>query len=988
MGAGPVVIGDLNSDGKPDLASPNSLLFGKGDGSFGGRVDYSAGGSDVAIGDLNGDGKLDLVTAQYSSGTLSVLLGNGDGSFGVKTDYGTGLYPTRVAIGDLNGDGKPDLATANTYSSTVSVLLGNGDGSFGAKTDYGTGSNPNSVAIGDLNGDGKPDLATANNLVSTVSVLLGNGDGSFGAKTDYVTGTYPISVAIGDLNGDGEPDLVTANPGQVGEDFSNNTVSVLIGNGDGSFGAKTDYPTGLSPYKVVIGDLNGDGKPDLATANVFRSHHDEPQYRSHTVSVLLGTGYGSFGARTDYETGPEPYSLAIGDLNIDGKPDLAVAETNGVSVLLGNGDGSFQVPDYAAGPGSGFVAIGDLNIDGKPDLVTAGTVLLGNGDGSFGGRIDHAAGVPAIGDLNGDGKPDLATANGYSPNTVSVLLGNGDGTFGVKTDYGTGGPSSSVAIGDLNGDGKPDLATANYGLGFNTGTVSVLLGNGDGSFGVKTDYGTGADPRSLAIGDLNGDGKADLVTASDYPSPSVSVLLGNGDGSFGAKADYDAGGYSVAIGDLNGDGKLDLATVGTNGPCCYSIAVLLGNGDGSFGAKTDYDVGDIPYSVAIGDLNGDGKPDLATTMEEFHRVAVLLGNGDGSFGEKTEYGTGNFPFSVAIGDLNGDGKLDLATGSLFSQCVSVLLNIGAGPPPVAVAVDLDPNVLNLNSMGRWVACYLEPPAPLTANQIDVGSVKLDGVVPVDPSATTAIGDHDGNGTPDLMVKFDRAAVELAVGEGDAVTVTVTGKVDGRPFSGTDVIRVKRAVVSAPAAGSALTVGSVTAVIWETPAGVNVASVALLYSVDDGTSWTVQTRDLPNTGRCDWIVPNVVTDQARIAVVLVESSDATGDVVTGVLGTSGKFSIQSPTATWPQQPIALALRGANPNPALERFHVDFSLPDAQPASLALYDLIGRKVAARAVGGLGPGRHTIEMGERGLPAGIYVIRLSQGGRLITARAALIH
>src|SRR5262245_19166048 len=267
--------------------------------------------------------------------------------------------------------------------------------------------------------------------------------------------------------------------------------------------------------------------------------------------------------------------------------------------------------------------------------------------------------------------------------------------------------------------------------------------------------------------------------------------------------------------------------------------------------------------MVIGDLNGDGTPDLATSNHLSNTVSVLLGKGDGLFGAKTDYGAGGDPNSVAIGDLNGDGKLDLVTANSSSNTVSVLLNIGAGSPLLMVGVDITPNILNLNSMGRWVACYLEPPAPLTANQIGVGSVKLNGVVPVDPSATTAIGDHDGNGLPDLMVKFDRAAVELAVSEGDAVTVTVTGTIDGRPFSGTDVIRVKRAVVSAPAAGSTLTVGSLSSVIWETPAGVNVTSVALLYSVDDGTSWTLQARDLPNTGQCDWLVPNVVTDQARI-----------------------------------------------------------------------------------------------------------------------------
>jgi hypothetical protein len=339
---------------------------------------------------------------------------------------------------------------------------------FGAAVDFGTGSSPFSVAIGDLNGDVNPDLAVANAGSNTVSVLLGNGNGSFGTKTDFATGNSPSSVAIGDLNGDGNADLATAN-------YWAHTVSVLLGNGNGSFGTKTDYGTGDGPYSVAIGDLNGDGKPDLAVANELSL--------SNTVSVLLGDGKGSFGTKTDYGTGGNPFSVAIGDLNGDGNPDLAVANYSSrtVSMLLGNGNGSFGT---------------------KTDFAT------GNSPSSV-----------AIGDLNGDGNPDLATTN-VASNTVSVLLGNGNGSFGTKTDFATGNYPYSMVIGDLNGDGKPDLAAANCV----SNTVSVLLGNGNGSFGTKTDYGTGVNSYSVAIGDLNGDGRPDLAAANNI-SNTVSVLL-------------------------------------------------------------------------------------------------------------------------------------------------------------------------------------------------------------------------------------------------------------------------------------------------------------------------------------------------------------------------------------------------------------------------------------------------------------------------------
>jgi hypothetical protein len=704
-----VAIGDLNGDGKPDLAVANaggfpdfgntvSVLLGNGDGTFGPKSDFGTGTSpgSVAIADLNGDGSLDLAVANGSSNTVSVLLGDGDGTFGPKSDFGTGTGPGSVTIADLNADGKPDLATANNSSNTVSVLLGNGDGTFAPKSDFGTGASPRSVAIGDLNGDGKPDLVTANSASwsNTVSVLLGNGNGTFGPKSDYGAGAIPRSVAIGDLNADGKPDLVTANAGFGPDHFG--TVSVLLGNGNGTFGPKSEYGTGTSSQSVAIGDLNGDGKPDLAVANYSSSN---------TVSVLLGNGDGTFGIKSDYGTGPSPSSLAIGDFNGDGIRDLVVTNSGAspvyvgsVSVLLGNGDGIFgPQSDYGVGLNPQSVAIGDLNADGKPDLAvvnyssTTISVLLGIGGGTFGTRNDFGTGLNprsvAIGDLNADGKPDLAVVNA-GPHTVSVLLGNGDGTFGPKSDFATGSGPFSVAIGDLNADGRPDLATAN----FYADTVSVLLGHGDGTYEPKSDFATGSGPRSVAIADLNEDGKPDLAVANSFGN-TVSVLLGNGNGTFGTKSDYATGNgpRSVAIADLNGDGKPDLATanVVVAGDDFGTVSVLMGNGDGTFGSKNDFGTGLYPYSVAIADLNADGKPDLAVANANSNTISVLLGNGNGTFGTKSDYGTASGPRSVAIADLDGDGRRDLAVANSgsdpdYAGTVSVLLNVGpvVGVPPV------------------------------------------------------------------------------------------------------------------------------------------------------------------------------------------------------------------------------------------------------------------------------------------------------------------
>jgi predicted NUDIX family NTP pyrophosphohydrolase len=379
-----------------------ATLFASSAPSFAAARSYATGSrpASVALGDLNGDGNPDLVTANYlEDGAVSVLLNRGDGSFRAKLDYRTGGGPFSVAIGDLNGDGRPDLATANDYNpdaNTVSVLLNRAGGSFQAKVNYGTGGGPSSVAIGDLNGDRTPDLATANQIANTVSVLLNRGDGSFQAKLDYPTGDGPYSLAIGDLNGDRRPDLATANAGPA--DNPGRTVSVLLNRGDGSFQAKRDYRTGWNPNAVAIGDLNGDRRPDLAIANGFAS----------AVSVLMNRGDGTFRAKRDYATGRGPYSIAIGDLNGDRKPDLATAypRSHTVSVLLNGGDGSFRAKlDYGTGGGPYSVAIGDLNGDRKPDLVTANIGMDGNSRGKTVSVLLNSPGLCTVQDVKGQTLP-------------------------------------------------------------------------------------------------------------------------------------------------------------------------------------------------------------------------------------------------------------------------------------------------------------------------------------------------------------------------------------------------------------------------------------------------------------------------------------------------------------------------------------------------------------------------------------------------------
>ncbi len=281
----------------------------------------------------------------------------------------------------------------------------------------------------------------------------------------------------------------------------------------------------------------------------------------------------------------------------------------------------------------------------------------------------------AIGDLTGDGKSDLVVTNELS-DSVSVLLGNGNGTFQAQQTFAAGDSAKSVALGDLTGDGKTDIVVANE-LG---NTVSVLLGNGNGTFQAQQTFATGLDPASVAIGDVNGDGKPDLVVANllaNGPYDTISVLLGNGNGTFQAQQTFAAGTdpNSVKIGDVNGDGKPDIvvANVGSN-----TVGVLLGNGNGTFQAQKTFAAGNHPGFVALGDVNGDGNPDIVVTNENGNSVSVLLGNGNGTFQAQQTFATGSFPASVAIGDVTGDGKPDLVVANWQGYTVSVLVGNGDG----------------------------------------------------------------------------------------------------------------------------------------------------------------------------------------------------------------------------------------------------------------------------------------------------------------------
>ncbi len=354
----------------------------------------------MAVADVNGDGKPDMIVANRCAkstraqcdpglvkGAVTVLLGNGDGTFLPAVNYGSsGLFNFSVAVADFNGDGKIDLVVTNAYGclnnkcphGSVDVRLGNGDETFQSSAAYDSGgAGARSVAVADVNGDGKPDLVVANADDSTVSVLLSKGDGTFSGAVVYNPGGLgPVSVAIADVNGDGKLDLVVANSCASSGCLQSGGVGVLLGNGDGTFLPAVVYGSGASqPISLAVADVNGDGKADIVVANY---------YPSDTIGVLLGNGDGTFQSAVVYDSGgQQPFSVAVADVNLDGKPDLLVANfgTN-VAVLLGNGDGTFQSA-LSFQPGGVYpesIVAADLNGDGKPDLLVGTNYTYGSDD--------------------------------------------------------------------------------------------------------------------------------------------------------------------------------------------------------------------------------------------------------------------------------------------------------------------------------------------------------------------------------------------------------------------------------------------------------------------------------------------------------------------------------------------------------------------------------------------------------------------------------
>ncbi len=631
--------------------------------------DVPANPQKIIAADFNNDGKQDILVlsvgvAGSNQGVVSIFLGNGDGTLGTRRDINVGNNPQSATTYDFNGDNKLDIAVVNATSNTMMILNGNGDGTFQApftvpdvvtKGQPGTGIKggtaadesvgPRAVAVADINKDGKPDMVLGHN--DGVDIRLGNGNGTFQAAIHLVRGFVATFVATGDLNKDSNADIVVSSSNSA-------TVTVLLGNGNGTFRTPFSYVTREHAGAFFVSDFDWDGNPDV----VFAAGHPDALVAASgdtNITVLYGRGDGTLYG-TPAVVLPSLGEFTVGNFNNDAVPDVVataplVAGTpnaTGLYVALNNGAGTLvaQTP----------ISVGGLQLS----------------------RI-------ASGDFNGDGKRDVAVTAG---NTIQVLTGTGTGTFNAPAAL-AGGPSmTSITAADVNADNKQDLIFTDD----NEDRVSVALGNGNGTFAARTQLVVGVDPKSVVVADVNGDGKPDLIVANsgqlgnDTSAGGISVLLGNGNGTFQSATNFNSGIHptNVTVGDVNADGKADLivSTGGANG--ATNVAIHLGNGNGTFQTPTLIPVAFGPAQTSLSDFNGDGKVDVVVG----HccgdiQMGVLLGNGNGTFQPETNIpNTGNGSSFVAAADMNADSRTDIVFGAngTSGAFVGTLLNVTSTGP--------------------------------------------------------------------------------------------------------------------------------------------------------------------------------------------------------------------------------------------------------------------------------------------------------------------
>ncbi len=657
---------DVNADSKMDLllsATSNMtgtgqlvVLLGDGAGGFASPARYSISkaASEIRINDFNSDGRPDVVMG--SGRSVTVLLNTGGGVFGNPKETDVSDFLTAVSqltTADFNRDGKADVAVISDLQKCI-VLFGDAAGGFGSRRNIDLPLYTTNVLAEDLNGDGKADLVFGGN--DTLSLWPGNGDGAFGISVIYKVGQPVFSFLAADFNRDGKRDLAAATA---------NGITFLFADGNGGFLPAVSWlnsvisDQSVSRTALTVADWNRDGFSDVLTMGLIGSGESPTTALSASVglSVLLGKGQGQFNASRGFSF-IDPYNnanapeIATGDLNGDETLDLAIAySVNKVAIMFGRGNGEFSAPTtYEVGDVPKNITLADFNRDGNLDVMVLNhnsasvSLLLNNGRGVFTVTTPMTTKLNprtlAVSDFNSDGILDVVTNS--VAGGLGLRIGNSSGGF-TETVTGLAGASTGftnpvASAGDFNGDGNADLAMVNPDLysdssdcGLHRNILLLLFGDGKGAFSTALNTTLTEKPRTLQVGDLNGDGRDDLIYAVNcYLSEGVYVRLADVNGGFQPAIRYALSAAAVnskqaSIGDLNGDGKIDVIVSNANSG---NLSVLLGKGDGSLQSPFLLPLASKPATVVFGDFNTDGKPDLAVSRSESGNVAILLNQGN------------------------------------------------------------------------------------------------------------------------------------------------------------------------------------------------------------------------------------------------------------------------------------------------------------------------------------------------------------------------
>ncbi len=802
-----VLVGDFNHDQKTDLATVDratqfvTIHAGQGDGTFQSiaQVSVGASGYHAVLGDFNDDGNWDIATANESS-DVSVLLGQADGAFQAPMPIAIAGGPSGIAAADFNNDGQSDFVTVAPSTQTLTVTLGQGDGTSLAPIMTTLEGEPVAVVTGDFNNDGRSDAAVASFQSNSVSILLGIGDGTFETPVTLPVGVHPVALVTGDFNHDDLLDLATS-------DFGSGTVSVLLGRADGTFEDAQAFEVGDGPTSLAVSDLNHDGLFDLVVSNSW----------SRDLTLLMGDGAGGFESAGVLALEATPGAVGTGDFDSDGQLDIAVTHSanNSVSILWGTSDGTFQLPfELAVGLAPVALIVGDFNSDGRADIATGNsnsndvTVLLPEDDGTFSvqthvddGRFPSAL---VAGDFNNDGRLDLAIANGLGE-PVSVGLGLGNGEF---IEPGASSPiiQSRPLVADFSGDGVLDVVVLrNDGrLLFRNGTaagvfetpeeinpaadgavrdLAILNSNGHallvainmqsntiaiyrhvaGHFRQIGEQVTvaGVLPSRIQTGDVNGDGRVDVVVLSAASGTAFVYLQREHDKVRSRDPSYQIevgpGASDAVLVDVTGDGLPELVVTDQ---VSGDVRVLLNSDDAPFESQLRFRSGsgvtsleaddgpllvesrDAPIAVVTGLFNDDAYPALAVLNAGVNRVDVLLGNGVGGFfnpSAETSLLTGLDPVAIVAADWNDDGRLDLAVLNQGSNDVSVFLNDGNANFTEALLTD---------SAGRTIRSSAgNSPTGLSAGDIDGDGVVGLLIGNTQGDVLTLVGNGDGTFRP-------------------------------------------------------------------------------------------------------------------------------------------------------------------------------------------------------------------------------------------------